>query len=314
MDSLVGNSKTTLVVTASPHIFNRSETIRTLRFAKTAKSVKNKAKVNKELSKAQLEALVKKLRRENKKLKAKLALFEAELIKNGIELPIDDGKKAKRHKRAKSMKSLMSKDTKMSIFGTTNLNTSTTELLQELTMSDGPANTIRSQPLTMSDGPANTIRSQRKSMVILSESTMNISNNKLKKRGAMFGKVDESAYNKLKGELKSLHDELDRYQIESNGLTEQLKKKNVELEALTEELHASHDLAQQFDNLQESKKDIAMQLQSKQEELLEMQQIFESEREKFLSEKNELEEELNENKNDLQQYESVMDSMKLNNH
>ena len=127
MDSLVGNSKTTLVVTASPHIFNRSETIRTLRFAKTAKSVKNKAKVNKELSKAQLEALVKKLRRENKKLKAKLALFEAELIKNGIELPIDDGKKAKRHKEAKSMKRIMSTDTK-------------TMLLQELTMSNGGIN------------------------------------------------------------------------------------------------------------------------------------------------------------------------------
>eukprot|EP01083_Nonionella_stella_P231881 818486_1 len=42
-DSLGGNSKTTLLVCASPHIFNRNETIRTFRFAATAKQVKNKA-------------------------------------------------------------------------------------------------------------------------------------------------------------------------------------------------------------------------------------------------------------------------------
>merc|ERR1719295_1471451 len=87
MDSLGGNSKTTLVVAVSPHIFNRSETIRTLNFAKTAKSVKNDAKVNQELSKEQLEKLVKKLKKENKKLRAQLALFEAELMRNGIEIP-----------------------------------------------------------------------------------------------------------------------------------------------------------------------------------------------------------------------------------
>jgi len=35
-----------MLVAASPHIYNRGETIRTLRFASTAKKVKNKAKIN----------------------------------------------------------------------------------------------------------------------------------------------------------------------------------------------------------------------------------------------------------------------------
>eukprot|EP01084_Bolivina_argentea_P139365 245185_1 len=53
-DSLGGNSKTTMIVAASPHVSNRPETIRTLRFAMTAKTVTNKAKINKEFTRAQL--------------------------------------------------------------------------------------------------------------------------------------------------------------------------------------------------------------------------------------------------------------------
>ena len=39
-----------MFVACSPHIFNRSETIRALRFAVSAKKVKNKAKKNEEQS------------------------------------------------------------------------------------------------------------------------------------------------------------------------------------------------------------------------------------------------------------------------
>ncbi|ETO31672.1 hypothetical protein RFI_05443, partial [Reticulomyxa filosa] len=95
MDSLGGNSKTSLLVACSPHIFNRFETVRTLRFAKTAKNVKNKAKVNSELSKEQLKALIKKLQRENKKLKSQLELALGQLQKHGIEMPRSTLKKRK---------------------------------------------------------------------------------------------------------------------------------------------------------------------------------------------------------------------------
>ena len=49
-ESLGGNSKTSLIITCSPSIYNKDETISTLRFGSRAKQIKNKAKVNKEFS------------------------------------------------------------------------------------------------------------------------------------------------------------------------------------------------------------------------------------------------------------------------
>lgn len=57
-ESLGGNSKTTLIVTCSPSIYNEMETVSTLRFGVRAKLIKNKVTVNLELSKEQLVKLV----------------------------------------------------------------------------------------------------------------------------------------------------------------------------------------------------------------------------------------------------------------
>jgi kinesin family protein 5 len=62
-NSLGGNSKTTLVVTASPHIFNAEETLSTLRFAQRAKLVKNTVTVNKQRSVQDLTLLLQTLER-----------------------------------------------------------------------------------------------------------------------------------------------------------------------------------------------------------------------------------------------------------
>jgi hypothetical protein len=43
---LGGNFKTTLVVTCSPHVYNYEETISSMNFAKRAKKIKNKVKIN----------------------------------------------------------------------------------------------------------------------------------------------------------------------------------------------------------------------------------------------------------------------------
>lgn len=59
-ESLGGNSRTTLIINCSPSSYNDSETLSTLRFGMRAKSIKNKAKVNAELSPAELKALLKK--------------------------------------------------------------------------------------------------------------------------------------------------------------------------------------------------------------------------------------------------------------
>eukprot|EP01084_Bolivina_argentea_P055360 101504_1 len=53
-DSLGGNCKTTLVITCSPHVFNRDETERSLRFGEQCRKVQNKAKINAVRTKSQL--------------------------------------------------------------------------------------------------------------------------------------------------------------------------------------------------------------------------------------------------------------------
>ncbi|RPA79083.1 kinesin-domain-containing protein [Ascobolus immersus RN42] len=58
-ESLGGNSRTTLIINCSPSSYNDSETMGTLRFGMRAKSIKNKAKVNAELSPAELKAVLK---------------------------------------------------------------------------------------------------------------------------------------------------------------------------------------------------------------------------------------------------------------
>jgi kinesin family member 5 len=60
-ESLGGNSRTTLVINCSPSSYNDQETLSTLRFGVRAKSIKNKAKINAELSPTELKIMLKKV-------------------------------------------------------------------------------------------------------------------------------------------------------------------------------------------------------------------------------------------------------------
>ncbi|KAL8775647.1 MAG: hypothetical protein Q9209_000143 [Squamulea sp. 1 TL-2023] len=60
MESLGGNSRTTLIINCSPSSYNDAETLSTLRFGVRAKAIKNKAKINAELSPLELKNLLKK--------------------------------------------------------------------------------------------------------------------------------------------------------------------------------------------------------------------------------------------------------------
>ncbi|VVT46768.1 uncharacterized protein SAPINGB_P001377 [Magnusiomyces paraingens] len=59
-ESLGGNSRTSLIVNCSPSTYNDAETLSTLRFGVRAKSIKNKAKINTELSPLELRQLLRK--------------------------------------------------------------------------------------------------------------------------------------------------------------------------------------------------------------------------------------------------------------
>merc|ERR1711933_588870 len=71
-DSLGGNTKTTLLCTVSPHIFNRDETLSTLRFATRTKLISNVVYKNTVLSAQQMTKLIKNLKTEIVGLKQQL--------------------------------------------------------------------------------------------------------------------------------------------------------------------------------------------------------------------------------------------------
>merc|ERR1712113_1098065 len=73
-DSLAGNTKTTIVITGSPHQFNKEETISTCRFGSRYQLLKTIVSSNKELTPQQMKALIKKLQKENTYLKDRLEM------------------------------------------------------------------------------------------------------------------------------------------------------------------------------------------------------------------------------------------------
>ncbi|KAJ6496724.1 kinesin heavy chain [Mycena vitilis] len=78
-ESLGGNSRTTLVINCSPSSYNEVETISTLRFGIRAKSIKNSARVNAELSPLELKGLLQKAQAANTTYQKHIAALEAEL-------------------------------------------------------------------------------------------------------------------------------------------------------------------------------------------------------------------------------------------
>ncbi|KAG2216279.1 hypothetical protein INT45_003910 [Circinella minor] len=78
-ESLGGNSRTTLIINCSPSSYNEAETLSTLRFGVRAKSIKNKAKVNADLSPAELKALLKKVKSEAVSFQTYIAALEGEV-------------------------------------------------------------------------------------------------------------------------------------------------------------------------------------------------------------------------------------------
>ena len=78
-ESLGGNSRTTLIINCSPSSYNDAETLGTLRFGVRAKAIKNKAKINAELSPAELKQLLKKAQSQVTTYETYLASLEGEV-------------------------------------------------------------------------------------------------------------------------------------------------------------------------------------------------------------------------------------------
>ncbi|KAJ3119149.1 Kinesin heavy chain, partial [Nowakowskiella sp. JEL0407] len=78
-ESLGGNSRTTLIINCSPSSFNEAETLSTLRFGMRAKTIKNKAKINSELSASELKALLKKAKADMATMQSYIFGLEGEI-------------------------------------------------------------------------------------------------------------------------------------------------------------------------------------------------------------------------------------------
>ncbi|KAJ7235471.1 putative kinesin-1 [Mycena haematopus] len=91
-ESLGGNSRTTLIINCSPSSYNETETISTLRFGIRAKSIKNSARVNAELSPLELKGLLAKAQATNTTYQKHIAALEAELAiwRTGGHVPESD--------------------------------------------------------------------------------------------------------------------------------------------------------------------------------------------------------------------------------
>eukprot|EP01012_Entosiphon_sulcatum_P027182 TRINITY_DN3276_c0_g1_i2.p1 TRINITY_DN3276_c0_g1~~TRINITY_DN3276_c0_g1_i2.p1 ORF type:complete len:787 (+),score=177.89 TRINITY_DN3276_c0_g1_i2:28-2388(+) len=83
-DSLGGNSRTTLIICCSISRYNDQETLSTCRFGERAKTIKNKAKINRELTAAELKLLLAKAEKEIAQLK----------LMKGIALPAEEAQRA----------------------------------------------------------------------------------------------------------------------------------------------------------------------------------------------------------------------------
>ena len=78
-ESLGGNSRTTLIINCSPSSYNAEETVSTLKFGVRAKKIQNKAKINAELSPAELKALLKKAQSQVATYEDYMSTLEAEV-------------------------------------------------------------------------------------------------------------------------------------------------------------------------------------------------------------------------------------------
>jgi len=89
-ESLGGNSKTCLIITCSPSVYNDSETLSTLRFGLRAKKIKNKPKINKEITLSELKMEIERLELLFNSSNKRVLQLERFIKNNGLTIPLPE--------------------------------------------------------------------------------------------------------------------------------------------------------------------------------------------------------------------------------
>ena len=89
-ESLGGNAKTCLIITCSPSIYNDAETLSTLRFGMRAKKIKNKPKINKEVTLTELKIEIERLEDNIKQKDHRIKQLETHIKLNNLVVPSED--------------------------------------------------------------------------------------------------------------------------------------------------------------------------------------------------------------------------------
>ncbi|KAK4929314.1 hypothetical protein LTR66_016168, partial [Elasticomyces elasticus] len=253
-ESLGGNSRTTLIVNCSPSSYNDQETISTLRFGMRAKSIKNKAKINAELSPAELKRQLKAAQNQAISFEKYIASMNAELTqwRRGDTVPTENWVKTPSltHSHAKSESRSL----------TDRPETPSRTRSDLLLRSETP-----SRPDSSSGDRASTpsliLEKDEREDFLRRENELN---DQLAEKETAAADA-ERAMREMKNELQSMRDGHIRFKQETEGVIDKLNKTEMELQKLS---FQRGDEVIEMERLRTDNDELDRELHTVQQELL----------------------------------------------
>ncbi|XP_012995381.1 kinesin heavy chain [Esox lucius] len=252
-DSLGGNCRTTIIICASPSIYNECETKSTLMFGQRAKTIKNTVSVNLELTAEEWKKKYEKEKEKNKSLKNVIQRLEMELNRwrNGENVPEEEQLSAKEQKHLEPCDN--------------------TPIIDNL----APANGL---PLV-----STAEKSQYEEDIINLYKQLDDKDDEINQQSQLVEKLKEQMLDQdellasTRRDYEKIHEELSRLQTENEAAKEEVKEV---LQAL-EELAVNYDQKSQLveersqanEQLQEELQDKTMYLLAVQRELTQLQEL-----------------------------------------
>ena len=254
-ESLGGNARTTLIINCSPSSYNDTETVSTLRFGMRAKTIKNKAKVNAELSAAELKRQLNRAQNQVMTFEKYVASLDEEvkLWRSGEAVPKErwvppigvEGVAANRTQELRSPRP----DTP-------------SKLQSDVGRSETPSR-ADSRMGDRSSTPSMIMEKDEREEFLRRENELQ---DQLAEKESQVTRAEESL-REAKEELKSLRESNTRTTRESEAMTEKLNKAEMEMQKIS---FQSREDAITMDSLKEANHELEAELDSVKQQLLDV--------------------------------------------